>query len=388
MANQPDDWTEREQTGLPSAEKGTSEAWAKLQLKLNSEEASPVWAEWSRQGITAQDTELLAAGAAQLQGELYEPHKAAFASAEQLKTIRSASASRRWLNKYGVKTGVAAAAVLICAVIAIPSTNDALASILGKFKMNQVAVVQEDDFNTVLQSFFGSDESAESVNKYGEFERTVSGEAYPELTAAQAYEQYGIRVPEKLETPLGEQTELRIHGQQAEALTFRLNVDAVNTVMKKLGAAKLLPASVDGKPISLRIGSGVYAEYQFAEAADVNHYVGVSYMPVPVLDMDPSIDAKDAYEALIRFPVMPDNLKSVLMKSTRISEGELPLPLVVGGHVTKTELKGADVYFENNDSWRGWSATWLERGVIKQVSMYDVKTREDAETIVKELIGV
>lgn len=387
MTNHPID--ERKQANLPTPEE-TSDAWAKLALKLKEQEASPVWGAWMNEGITADNTE-------HKSGRLLEVHKEESGARADGKQVENGegrekkpvtSPYRRWLKKHGMKTGAAAAAVMICAAIAIPSTNEALAAILGKFKMNQVAVVQEDDFKTAMEGFFGTDMSAESSNKFGKFERTVIGEGASDLNVSQANEKYGIKVPEKLVTPFGNQTELHINGMQGQAITLSLNVDEINSVMKKLGAEKLLPASVDGKAITLRMGEGVSADYRFVDADEKERYVHLSISPVPVIDMDPSIQAEDAYEAIIRFPALPTNLKNVLVKSTRISEGEVPFPLITDGEVTKSVLEGTDVFFESGQAWGGggWTATWLDNGLVKQASLYDAKSREDAEMIVKEMI--
>jgi|GEM_PF-631228 hypothetical protein len=380
---------ERKQVNSPTPEE-TNDAWAKLELKLKAQDASPAWVEWMNKRVTAEDTEHMSAGAAQVRGKGLEVYTDRLdkVKPERQEAKPVPSPYRSWLKKHGMKTGVAAAAVLICAAIAIPSTNEALAAILGKFKMNQVAVVQEDDFKTALEGFFGTDVSVESSNRFGKFERAVIGEGASDLSVSQAREKYGIAVPEKLDTPFGKQTELHIYGQQGEAITFRLDVDAINGVMKKLGAEQLLPASVEGKPITLRMGQGINADYRFTDSEDRERYIGLSIIPVPVIEMDPTIDAEDAYEALIRFPVLPTNLKNVLMQSTRISEGEVPFPIITNGHVSKSVLEGMDVYLENSESWGGgWRATWLDNGLVKQASLYDAKSREDAEKIVKELIA-
>ncbi|GLX67880.1 hypothetical protein [Paenibacillus glycanilyticus] len=380
---------ERKQINLPTEEE-TNDAWTKLELKLKEQTGSPVWGAWAKDGATAEDTIPRSDNTASSHLEGFE----SLAKGRQEENLERGneqkprpSKSRSWIRKHGMKTSVAAAAVLICAAIALPSTNEALAAILGKFKMNQVAVVQEDDFKTALQGFFGSDISAESSNKFGKFERTVIGEGANDLSVSQTSEKYGIDVPEKLVTPFGNQKELHIYGMQGEAITFSLNVDEINNVMKKLGAEKLLPASVDGKAITLRMGEGVSVDYGFIDSDEQERYVHLTISPAPVIEMDPSIQAEDAYEALIRFPVLPTDLKNVLMQSTRISEGEVPFPIITNGHVTKSVMEGIDVYFENGQAWgNGWNATWLDNGMVKQASMYNAKSREDAEMIVKELI--
>ncbi|WP_336785609.1 hypothetical protein [Paenibacillus sp. MMO-177] len=385
MTNHPID--ERKQGNL-WASKETNDAWAKLELKLKEQEASPVWGAWMKEGVTAEDTEHKAAGPSPMLGKERDAYMGKVEKQERHAAKPLPSPYRSWLKKHGIKTGVAAAAVLICAAIAIPSTNEALASILGKFKMNQVAVVQEDDFKTALEGIFGSNVSAESSNKFGQFERTFTGEDASDLTVAQAREKYGIELKEKLDLPYGKQTDLQIYGQQGQAITLRLDVDEINDVMKKLGAKQLLPASVDGKAITLRTGQGVNADYHFMDSNEKSHYVAVNVIPVPVVEMDPSIEAEDAYEALIRFPVLPANLKNVLMQSTRISEGEVPFPIITNGDVTKSVVNGTDVYYENSKNyWAGWNATWVKNGQVTQVQMYDANTREDAELIVKELIA-
>lgn len=385
MTNHPID--ERKQGNL-WASKETNDAWAKLELKLKEQEASPVWGAWMKEGVTAEDTEHKAAGPYPMLGKEQDAYIGKVEKQERHAAKTLPSPYRSWLKKHGIKTGVAAAAVLICAAIAIPSTNEALASILGKFKMNQVAVVQEDDFKTALEGIFGSNVSAESSNKFGQFERTFTGEDASDLTVAQAREKYGIELKEKLDLPYGKQTDLQIYGQQGQAITLRLDVDEINDVMKKLGAKQLLPASVDGKAITLRTGQGVNADYHFMDSNEKSHYVAVNVIPVPVVEMDPSIEAEDAYEALIPFPVLPANLKNVLMQSTRISEGEVPFPIITNGDVTKSVVNGTDVYYENSKNyWAGWNATWVKNGQVTQVQMYDANTREDAELIVKELIA-
>ncbi|NIK71607.1 hypothetical protein [Paenibacillus sp. BK720] len=387
MTNHPID--ERKQANLPTPEE-TNDAWAKLALKLKEHEGSTAWAAWTKEGVTAEDTEHKAAGLTAMTGEEHSAYPERALEEQERRAAKPVpSPYRGWLKKHGVKTGVAAAAVLICAAIAIPSTNEALASILGKFKMNQVAVVQEDDFKTALEGFFGADVSAESSNKFGQFERTFTGEDASDLTVGQVREKYGIELKEKLDLPpYGKQAELQIYAQQGQALTLRLDVDEINDVMKKLGAKQLLPASVDGKAITLRMGEGINADYSFVDSNEKSHYVGVNIIPVPVVEMDPSIEAEDAYEALIRFPVLPANLKNVLMQSTRISEGEVPFPIITNGNVTKSVVNGTDVYFEGSkNDWNGWNATWLKNGKVTQVQMYDAASREEAERIVKELIA-
>ncbi len=373
----------------------TQEAWAKLSGRLAQEQASPLWAQWADAQSSLEPDALQA----EQPQEQLKPAIAVHGVDRQANVVplgrmhtkgddapqlsaKPQSRSLRWLRRHTGKAIAVCAASLVAIVVATPSANEALAAWLNKFQMNnEIVVVQEDDLQAVWQSLGGYSDSRESVNRFGEFEHEQVGE-YDEWTLEQAEANLGFKLPDL--SAAGEYN-IRTNKQPGSIITLRLNVDEINAAMKKLGAAKLLPQSVDGKKIALVTGSGTAVQYFTSEETD-NQHLSVSYLGSPSIEVDPTLEVEEAYEAIMNFPLLPDYLRQSFQQSVDLKNGRVPLPLVVDNAQSEITIGDKTVYIEQYSHNEYVSAIWLQGDMIAQAGFRGFKELSEVQKLLAELV--
>ncbi|GGG81572.1 hypothetical protein [Paenibacillus radicis (ex Gao et al. 2016)] len=367
MTMKDDKWTADEK-------RHKEEAWARLEAKLAGEEKSPLWAQWAeersaaaeisseqvQESVNDQVAALAAVHKNVESGSLAEAEIPSFAA-------KKPSGSSRWLKRHALKVGMSGAAAVIAIMIAIPTTNQALAALLNQFKMNEVVVVQENDLEQLAQIFY---RDANLSTRFGDFVSSKTSEYNSDITDSQILQQFGVVVPE---LKLGEQTEITKGSNQNSVYTLKLNVEEINKTMKKLGAKKLLPESVDGKPLNLKIGRAlnVYYKEVTGSKSGEGRSISLSYMDAPTIDIDPSIDAQEAFDAVVRLPVLPDYIRDAIVNTSRLEEGQIPFPIVSNGKMEQFTINDKTIYlekFQRDQEKTTWSALWLADG--KRVGAY------------------
>ncbi|WP_036745960.1 hypothetical protein [Paenibacillus sp. UNC451MF] len=348
-------------------------AWAKLQEKLAQEPTQPQWSRWSEQmaaeATAAPLTAAMAGEPAEVPAASPKINLGSKAPRLETETVKSkpSSSFASWLHRNKKWVASAAAVGVIAVTIATPSGNQALAAILNKFRMQQLTVVQENDLQTILNSAFGDGKERESINKFGTFSHT-SGKSIGEVDPSEASKLVG----HKIIIPSDYDAKNKIYVSPSTSLTFNMNVDEVNKAMKRLGATKLLPESVDGKPITLDMGAAVhlYVSKASEERGESKGY-SFSQMPVPTITVDPSIPVAEALDAVLQFPLLPANLKESLQTAGVLQGGSVPLPIIENGQVEKIKLEGLDVIVSTNNYNQGknayYSATWVKQGQLFRV---------------------
>jgi hypothetical protein len=146
-------------------------------------------------------------------------------------------------------------------------------------------------------------------------------------------------------------------------------VDEVNRALKRVGSTDLLPESVDGKQIQLLLPEIV----SYDLSTDQDHWASLSQMNTPVLTVDPSIDVKEALNAVLNFPLLPDYLRSSLQES-RILSGEIPMPLIKDQFSEQIEVAGTPVILHQMDYSRGpsYTAIWVQDNQLFELNGGDV----------------
>ncbi|CAM4339762.1 hypothetical protein FHS16_002598 [Paenibacillus endophyticus] len=377
-----------------------SAAWARLEEELQHTEQSPLWQQWEAQASSSdeehsKETTLFSAQASRESRAVSDEAKLhsqtnnvplGRAHASRNESIGNPSRSgmvNRWLRRNKGKTVAACAAAFITVMIALPTTNEALAAWLNTFRMDNVMVVNENDLESLMYSFVGEGEALEQNNRFGSFERKSEG-SFGELTAEQAAERLGFPIPA---ISVSEDQQIDISSTAAQTFVFRLNVEEINGAMRRLGADKLLPESVDGKAITFQAGQAVNIAYRQIEEGNSKQSVHVSYMKAPSIDVDSSVDVKDAYEAIIRFPALPDHLRNSLQQAVNLENGELPMPVISNQAAEKIAVKGVDVYLEEpNAGQSSVNAIWLQDGMITNAYFSGYTDKQQIVAMVSELI--
>ncbi|WP_141502687.1 hypothetical protein [Paenibacillus luteus] len=380
----------------------TEAAWARLQTRLQEVEPSPLWEQWEAEGAArwsargnADEPALGSKASTTTQGHALLPVPALDqGNAVPLGRVRSMpsesackpaqrGAARRWMKKNMGKTIAVCAAVFLTVVIATPSTNQALAAWLNTFRMDKVMVVQENDLVTLMNSFMNDGETLELSNRFGDFEQTAHGQ-WNRITPEGAAKALGFDIPS---IKVADNQVVYISSSATQTFTFRLKVNEINRTMSKLGADKLLPLSVDGKKINFDTGKQTQISYQTAgtDANSLRRGVMVNYMEVPTVNVDPSVEVKDAFDAVIRFPALPDHIRTSLLQASSLEDGEIPMPLITRGHPEKVAIKGIDVYVERQDDQYA-AATWLEHGYVVTANFSNYGNEANVKSVIAELI--
>jgi hypothetical protein len=380
----------------------TEAAWDRLQKQLELEPVNSQWVRWSKQANEKSTTsiELTSIGTTASHGfslfnesSIHEPESSRMTSAlEEIKPRKNRFAvnwmkmNRKWLS------GIAVASVLAITLFT-PVGNQALAAILGKFRMEQVTVVQENDVRQIMNGFFSDGQTRDAVNKFGSFTQTsgtLNGEY--SLQDAEKLMNHKIIVPKDIDL---EKNKLYI--SPSSEITFNLHVDEVNKALQRLGAKKLLPQSIDGKPIKLIFGETVSISQQLDQNG-LNCYYSLSQMVAPAVSVDPSIPVEEALAAVLDFPFLPENLKNDIKSSGALTGGSIPLPIIADGTTEKRTLKGIDVIMsiqtykrtaENGDVVESphYNLTWVKNGQLFNLNGNSFTDQAAAFTLVEELIS-
>lgn len=375
-----------------------NKAWAQLENKLSETSASPLWEEWEKDGLTTLEhvnNLLVTSETSHTTGPRDQVKMESLADesvvgdkdyinkdiAQRKKRARWAS----WMRRHVIKVSITAATVLTVIIISTPFTNKALAALLNKFHMDSVVVVQEEDMESIYSALNYRDGNQHLSNDFGTFNRVQDGE-YAEISLEQAEQQFGIQVPH---VNLGEITESRINTVPGQTLTFTPKVENINDTLKRLGADQLLPLSVDGKPITLRVAQSLGISYQTGGKSDngVGKYVSVNYSPIPVLEFDPTIDAQDAFDSVIRLPIIPEGVRTALLQSSKMEQGQLPFPVVVNKTTKQITIDGVDVFITMTKDSSYGSLVWKQNNMMVTGYFQDFDNLDEIQSTLTELIN-
>jgi hypothetical protein len=374
-------------------------AWEKLQKQLVNEPVNAQWVRWSKQAnelaykdqTNEDDLSLISGEEAVTYSKLdktavnyqYEPMNISDSHRSGL-WMNWMKRNRKWLS------GTVAASVL-AATLFTPVGNQALAAILNQFRMEQVTVIQQDDIEQMMNSVFTNGQSQEAANNFGAFTHT-SGTLNGEYSLAEAEK----LLNRKLILPQGFDLN-KVDISPSNEITLNLHVDEVNKALKRLGAKKLLPQSIDGKPVTLNFEESVSASQQVTIDGE-QHSISFSQTAAPSIDVDPSIPVEEALDAVLQFPFLPDYLKDSLKKSGVLDNGKLPLPVVANGTVEKHTIDGVEVVMtqqkynmgrkKNNESVEQtyYGLTWVKKGQLYNISGDGFTNPEAAFKLAEELI--
>ncbi|OPA75319.1 hypothetical protein BVG16_22270 [Paenibacillus selenitireducens] len=355
----------------------TDEAWNRFQAKLAEEPINPTWATWTaahNDNNQNLNTELDQQGTFEAGADHSENHAISTIKPKYVrdKKRKPMTRGRKW-------AGFAAACCIVGAVIATPVGNKALAAIFNQFKVQNVAAVNESDIRNIFNQISENGEISESINLFGDFKHT-NGTLQGEFTPEAAGERLGYPL-----LPIVKDNQItKAYISPSQSMTFSLHVDEVNKALRKLGASKLLPTSVDGKPITLEIPEQV--NYNLSEG---EQWANLSQLNVPKVTVDPSISVEEALDAVLNFPLLPDYLKESLQQS-RILSGDIPMPIITGDKTTKTTIQGTEVIVQDETSgdYTNFRGTWVKDGQLYMFNGGNMfATHEAFMDKLKELIG-
>lgn len=331
-----------------------NEAWEKMQARLREEPVNPAWATWEERQATLQGTN-------KEEENSMNNDKPSVSAAEDQPSVLNGQpnvpfapqASNKQRKRRTVRFAVAAAAAAVIVTAVTPAGNNALASILNTFTMQDTVVVQEGEMSNMMNMVYGANDRYESINAYGSFTSKAEGHFDPEMTAEQIRAELGF---EPISGPEGETG--RLSASIGSKTEMKLNVQEINEVLKKIGADYLFPAEADGKAITMTHPASTI--YNFGD--DEAEWAVLNQSEMPTVEFDPSFPVEETMDAVIHFPYLPQDLRTSLQQAA-VSSGRLPLPMYANGKAQSFEVAGVNVTYTFNDN-HSRNAFWIKNGQL------------------------
>lgn len=242
----------------------------------------------------------------------------------------------------------AAAAVVAVSLFTTPLGDRALAAMMQTFRVQHMVGVgiSADDLTAISNLLErGSPEGDQSFSlaQFGSLTQSGGGESRA-ISWREADERLGgslIRLTNASEPEY----------QPESSLTFKLNVQAVNRMLTRLGSPTTLPAQADGKAIILDVPDGIASEGTLSGKP-----VRLLQFGKPVLTVEGGIDPATVREAILGLPVLPDSLRT---KLAAIGDWQTTLPVpAYEGITTAMKLGGYDALLVADGNTR--YVFWLE----------------------------
>lgn len=372
-------------------------AWERLQKQLVTEPVNAQWVRWSKQAnvnsATSNDSTKGVSFENVTTAVLNDSAGTRNTQTQSPAVTHKSGLLLTWMKRNSKWLSGAVAASVLAITLFTPVGNQALAAILSKFRMEQVTVVQEDDIEQMMNRIFSDGRSEDAINKFGTFNHT-SGTLNGEYSIADAEKLLNRKLIVPKDWDL---TQHKIYVSPSSEITINLHVDEVNKALQRLGAKKLLPESIDGKPVKLIFGESIHISQQVKMDGDQRN-ISLTQMTAPSIEVDPSIPVEEAIHAVLQFPFLPENLKDSLKNSGVLDKGNLPLPVIANGTVEKHMVEGVEVVATQREYTRSHSEnsqtakeiyyelTWVKDGQLYNMSGDGFVDQNAAFALAKELI--
>lgn len=342
-----------EEEGLMALDAGIEARWKRIQNQCEKEGAGIM--KKTEAGHEAQGSP--AAGAAGVTGVA-----GAVEAAQSSSSLRTYGALHNWhAEKPGRRrlrrlAAGAAAAVVAVSLFTTPLGDRALAAMMQTFRVQHLVGVgiSADDLTAISNLLErGSPEGDQSFNlaQFGSLTQSGGGKSQT-ISWEEAQKRMGTPLLQ-----LGNTTSPEY--QPATSLTFRLNVNAVNRMLTRLGSTTNLPAEADGKTIGLHIPDGITTEGTLSGKP-----VRLLQFGKPELTVEGGLDVETVRDAILGLPVLPDSLRT---KLAAIGDWRTTLPVPAYEGVTTTlQLGGHDAVMATDDDNR--YVLWLDGGRMSLLS--------------------
>ncbi|MFD1885757.1 hypothetical protein [Paenibacillus wenxiniae] len=356
-----------EMNNHPAADRAeTDAAWMKMQALLADETPHPNWQQWNEYQPTVSDVSTVESTPISNVKGLNIMNNQPSTASEQMnkneKSRRFGSKARKW-------TAGIAACVVAGTVLATPFGNNALASLLNQFRMQELTAINDNGINNMIDEYHNKGVTTEDMNRFGTFTST-SGTYEGEQTASQAISKLGYTA---LPASVLKQMEDRVQVFNSHTETIKLNTDAVNSAITRLGGTTLLPEEMNGKLITMTVPETIHYQLILPDSVSeptsdgLTGWANLEQMAVPKVTFDEGVDAARIFETLSNLPLVPQDIKNMLEKQKMLN-GELPLPIVSNQPSKRIEINNIPVIFQEEpyvpgeNDYARYNAYWIKDG--------------------------
>ncbi|HEX7976191.1 MAG TPA: hypothetical protein VF498_17410 [Anaerolineales bacterium] len=275
-----------------------------------------------------------------------------------------------------------AAALILALVFSFPPVGAWAGQFLGLFRVQQVAVVPVD--YSGMQSLAGNSALGQQIGQLLSNSRTMTkkpGNPKTAADAAQASQLSGFTV----RLPASESSAPQLLVQGGSAFQFVVNRAQAQALLNEAGRSDLvLPASLDGAKISVKIPSGVTASYgdcpqpSSDEGMSLKGSTGRRYancivlaeIPSPTVDTPPDVDFKQLAEIGLQFTGMSAEQASQFSQTVDwTSSLVIPIPKNAATYqqVSVDGVTGTLIQRPVDDAPQ-YALIWVKNGTIYAIS--------------------
>lgn len=254
--------------------------------------------------------------------------------------------------------GTAAAAVLI-GVVATPLGGKAMAAAMQTFYFHNLVGVSVSDLNQIQQALVTSGVQKIDLKQYGSVQVMGSNNKgfQQNLSVQQASKLVGY--PIKTLPGFDAKRDLLSY-QSGNQVIFHLNVNAINSLVARLGGKAMFPTSVNEQPIAVQVPPQV-VENVVVRGTEVS----LTMRKLPVVQVPDNVDMNQVRQALIGLPFLPQDIRQSLTTSSNWQD---TLYLPVGGKAINMTLNGNPAVLQVLPGGQQRQIMWLEHGVLYQLS--------------------
>lgn len=257
----------------------------------------------------------------------------------------------------------AAAVCLLVAGFTIEPVKAAVSDAVAIFRANDIQSVDIslEDLKA-LESALSQNEGKIDIENLAKVE-TKGGESKTvTLPEAQGAVRFKMKALKGLESEKPKEVMLT----ESSEMTFQLNVEKVNSLMKTLGATKFFSEDLSGKPFSIYTAGTVSMAYEINQG-DQSQYIQYVQTKFPEVTAPAGTSVNALTEAIASLGILPPSLQSQIKSMADMNE-TLYLPNV-NGMLEKVKIGGI-TYFVHFDKEQGYfsSAIWVEDGTVCMLS--------------------
>lgn len=290
--------------------------------------------------------------------------KSTLSSHTPLNTIKPVrGGEKNFMKSYKRYIATAAAVCLLVVGFTVEPVRAAVSDAVSIFRANDIKTmdISLEDLSA-LEKALSQNEGNIDIENLAKVETTGGTSKTVSLSDAEK----GITFKLKSLKGLEGQSPKDIYLTEASNMTFQLNVDKVNSLMKTLGATKFFSKDLDNKPFSIYTAGTVSMQYEIAKG-EKTQYISYVQTRFPEITAPTGTSVSELTEAIASLGILPSNLQSQIRSMADANE-ILYIPNI-NGMLEKMEIGGVN-YFVQFDKEEGYysNAIWTEDGALNMLS--------------------
>jgi hypothetical protein len=262
-----------------------------------------------------------------------------------------------------------AAVAMIAIAFSFAPVRTFAADILNIFRVKNIEVVSfspqdMQQMEQQMKKVGGENGGVANIENFGKIESSgFKQPAEMSMEDAQKVAGFALKLPEQID---GQVRDAKVEVINGSKMSFTLDVKKANKMIAVYGGDVLLPEELDGKTFSIKIPTGVAANYQ-----KVGGMITVAQAESPEMVVPDGVDPDAVRNVLLSLPMVPENVRQQL-EAIEDWKQTLVIPNI-GGSSQEVDVNGAKGVFMKPPVEKGIgqnenaSLLWQSDGIVYMV---------------------